>query len=218
MGRLLQQLRTLAMVKDNFKVKLGEESRKDLRWWSRYLDHFNGIQMIVNEDPFLLNLDQMMDRPFDLCAGDATPTGGGAWHDKSFWCRKLPSDLQDAQIPIHLKEFWVVIVSARLWGSSWSGRSVVIWCDNDSVVDTIVHKKPKDAALLSLLREFLYVVVTYKFFPVLRKIGTRENFLADFISRRHDLGAAVDEFTKVGMLNMVPIDVGDDSFKLTEPW
>ena len=126
--------------------------------------------MIINEDPFLLDLDQMMDRPSDLCAGDATPTGGGAWYDNSFWCRELPHDLQDAQIPIHLKEFWVIIVSARLWGSSWSGRTIVIWCDNDAVVDTIVHKKPKDAALLSLLREFLYVVVTHKFFPVLRKI------------------------------------------------
>ena len=31
MGRLLQQLRTLANVKDNFKVKLAEESRKDFR-------------------------------------------------------------------------------------------------------------------------------------------------------------------------------------------
>ena len=218
MGRLLQQLRTLANVKDNFKVKLAEESRKDLRWWSRYLDHFNGIQMIINEDPFLLDLDQMMDRPSDLCAGDATPTGGGAWYDNSFWCRELPHDLQDAQIPIHLKEFWVIIVSARLWGSSWSGRTIVIWCDNDAVVDTIVHKKPKDAALLSLLREFLYVVVTHKFFPVLRKIGTKANFLADFISRRHDIDAAVEEFGKAGMPNMVPKDVDDNLFKLTEPW
>ena len=94
----------------------------------------------------------------------------------------------------------------------------MIWCDNDAVVDTIVQKKPKDAALLSLLREFLYEVVTHKFFPVLRKIGTKENFLADFISRRHDTDAADDKFIKAGLPNMVPIDVGDDSFKLTEPW
>ena len=35
-----------------YKVKLAEESQKDLKWWWRYLDHFNGIQMIVEEDPF----------------------------------------------------------------------------------------------------------------------------------------------------------------------
>ena len=48
------------------------------------MDHFNGIQLIVNEDPFLLTLEQMMDRPSDLCVGDATATGGGAWYDKFF--------------------------------------------------------------------------------------------------------------------------------------
>ena len=218
MGRLLQQLRTMGNSKDTFKVKLNDESRKDLKWWERYLDHFNGIQLIVDEDPFLLNLDQMMDRPADLCAGDATPTGAGAWHDKFFWSRELPDLLKDPKTPIHLKEFWAVIVSARLWGDSWSGRSVVIWCDNDAVVDTIVHKKPRDPALLSLLREFLHIVVTKKFFPVLRKIGTKENSLADFISRRHDTEAAIIEFSKVGMHDMIPVSVTDSSFKLTEPW
>ena len=218
MGRLLQQLRSMANSKDMCKVKLSDESRKDLKWWSRYLDHFNGIQMIIDEDPFLLELDQMLDRPFDLCAGDATPTGAGAWHGRHFWCRKLPVHLQDPQIPIHLKEFWVVIVSARLWGNFWSGRSVVIWCDNDAVVDTIVYKKPRDAALLSMLREFLYVVVTMKFIPVVRKIDTKANFLADFISRRHDYDAAVKEFSKAGLQGMVPVNVADNSFKLTEPW
>ena len=218
MGRLLQQLRTLAGTKDTTKVKLNEEARKDLRWWSRYLDHFNGIQMIVNEDPFALQLDQMLDRPFDLCAGDATPVGGGAWYGDKFWCRKLPLHLQDPSLGIHLKEFWVLIVSSRLWGDSWSGRSVVIWCDNDAVVDTITYRKPKDTALLSLLREFLYIVVMKKFFPVVRKIGTKENFLADFISRRHEKKAAIEEFAKVGLHNMELVEVTDCSFKLTEPW
>ena len=217
-GRLLQQLRSLASTKDHIKVKLTVESRKDLVWWSSYLEHFNGIQMIINEDPFLLTLDQMMDRPLEVCAGDATPMGGGAWHGHYFWCRELPAHLQDPGIPIHLKEFWVVIVSARLWGDSWSGKCITIWCDNDAVVDTVTHRKPRDPSLLSLLREFLYLVVTKKFFPVLRKIDTKDNFLADFISRRHDNRAAIAEFEKVGLYDMKEVSVPDCSFKLTEPW
>merc|ERR1711954_271639 len=89
----------------------------------------------------------------EVCAGDATPMGGGAWHGHYFWCRNLPAHLQDPGIPIHLKEFWVVIVSARLWGDSWSGKCITIWCDNDAVVDTVTHRKPRDPSLLSLLRE-----------------------------------------------------------------
>ena len=179
MGRLLNQLRTMSGQAERFKVKLSDESRKDLKWWQRYLDHFNGIQMIVNEDTFTLELEQMLDQPFDLCAGDATPTGCGAWYGTQYWCRQFPLELQDVEVPIHLKEFWCIIVSARLWGSAWSGRSVTIFCDNDAVVDSITYRKPKDMKLLSLLREFLFLVVTLKFFPTVRKIGTHANYLAD---------------------------------------
>ena len=85
----------------------------------------------------------------------------------------------------------MIIASARLWGDEWAGRTIIVWCDNDAVVDTVVNKKPRDQALLSLLREFLYIVVTKKFFPVMRKIDTKDNFLADFISRRHDTCAII---------------------------
>ena len=204
--------------KDYIKVKLSEEARKDLKWWSRYLDHFNGVQLIIHEDPFVLTIDQMLDRTHQMCTGDATPMGGGAWFGNKFWSRPLPKNLQDPKIPIHLKEFWVIIVSARVWGDLWTGQSMVIWCDNDAVVDTITYRRPKDPSLLSLLREFLYVVVTKKFFPVVRKINTKDNFLADFISRRHETDAAVAAFEKAGLHGMEINEVTDSSFKLTEPW
>ena len=108
--------------------------------------------------------------------------GGGAWHGNEFYCRDFLRHLQDPLLPIHLKEFWIVVVSAKVWGPTWSGKVVTIFCDNDAVVDTIVNKKPKDPALLSLLREFLFLVVSLRFFPTVRKIGTKENFLADHIS------------------------------------
>ena len=112
----------------------------------------------------------------------------------------------------------MVIASARLWGDRWAGRSIVIWCDNDAVVDTLVNRRPKDASLLSLLREFLYIVVTKKFFPVVRKINTKENYLADFISRRYDVQAALEVFATAGLPDMRYCEVTDCSFRLTEPW
>ena len=93
-----------------------------------------------------------------------------------------------------------------------------MFCDNDAVVDTINHKKPKDASLLSLLREFLYIAVTNKFVPVVRKIGTKENILADYISRRHDAVAADKMCSEAGMPDMVMVEMPDLSFQLTEPW
>ena len=36
MRRLLHQLSTISSLSDNMKVKLYDESRKDLKWWARY--------------------------------------------------------------------------------------------------------------------------------------------------------------------------------------
>ena len=174
--------------------------------------------MIVEEDPFLLDLSQLLDTPFEVCAGDATPVGGGGWHGKQYWSRMLPRHLQDPDTPIHIKEFWCLVVSAKLWGEHWSGRAITLFCDNDAVVDTVNYKKPRDPALLSLLREFFFVAVTYKFIPVVRKISTTDNYLADHISRRFDHDAASEIFSKSGLINMQRVMVPDKSFMMTDSW
>ena len=218
MGRLLQQLRDMVNTGDNTKVKLSEEARRDLKWWDRFLDHFNGVQMIFDEDPFPLELGQLLDRPFDVYAGDATPMGGGGFYGKRYWSRMLPRDLQDPALPIHVKEFIVLIVSSRLWGQEWTGRAVTLFCDNDAVVDTVNHKKPKDPALLSLLREFFFIAVTHNFIPVVRKIGTKENHLADHISRRFDSVSATKIFHEAGLYDMKRVVVPDKFFQLNDSW
>ena len=212
------QLRMMADQKDSKKVKLLEETRKDILWWRTYLDRFNGISMIVNDDPIPLSFSQLLESPYDICAGDATPSGGGAWHGHEYWCGNLPAHLRDPAIPIHLKEFWVLIVSTKLWGDTWTGRCIVLYCDNDSVCETIQHRKPRDPALLSMLREFLYIVVTKKFFPVIRKIGTKENILADHISRRFDNAAAAKLFSQYGLDDMVLVKPREQYFMLSAPW
>ena len=93
-----------------------------------------------------------------------------------------------------------------------------MFCDNDAVVDTINHKKPKDLFMLSLLREFLYVAVNSNFVPIVRKIGTKENILADHISRRHDTATAEKMFREGGLISMVKVEMSDLSFELTAPW
>ena len=218
MGRLLNQLRIIHGLPDHKKVKLLDESRKDILWWAEYLEKFNGINIIVNDDPIPLSFEQLLDSPFDICAGDATPTGGGAWHGNEYWSQKLPEYLQDPRIPIHLKEFWVLVVSCKQWGPSWTGRCMVLYCDNDAVVETVQKKKPKDPSMLSLLREFLFIVVSNKFFPVVRKIGTKENELADFVSRRFDQEAAAKLFSKAGLDNMQLVKPKTRFFEMSAKW
>ena len=125
LGRLLELLRSMTGLQDRKKVKILEETRKDILWWANFLEHYNGVEMITVEDPFKLTYHQLLDTPHEVCAGDATPTGGGAWHGYEYWCGLLPEKLMDPQIPIHIKEFWVLIVSAKRWGGTWTGRAIV---------------------------------------------------------------------------------------------
>ena len=95
---------------------------------------------------------------------------------------------------------------------------IVQYCDNDSVCDTVQYKKPKDPLLLSLLREYLHVVVTKKFFPVVRKISTKENLLADHISRYYDSASASKLFSDHGLLDMVEVKPRAQFFNLSASW
>lgn len=114
LGRMLEQLRSMTSLKDNKKTKLLDETRKDIRWWACFLEHYNGVQIITIEDPIKLTYEQLLDTPHEICAGDATPVGGGAWHGYEFWSSPLPDDLQDPTVPIHVKEFIVLIVFAKI--------------------------------------------------------------------------------------------------------
>ena len=216
MGRLLSQLRDLSGTKDHTKVKLEEQSRKDLLWWSRFLRTYNGVSMILNEDALPLSLEQMLDTPAKVCAGDATLTGIGAWHAHEYWSKLVPNHLKGSAI--HILEFWAIIVSCKLWGHTWEGQVIQIFTDNDPVADVITHEKPRDPAMLSLLREFIFIVCKFKFVPVLRKISSADNFLADHISRSFDHEAASSIFTENGLRDMRLITAPDTFFKLIEPW
>ena len=218
MSQLLSQLKEMSYLPDHKKVKLSPECKQDILWWARYLRRFNGIEMMYPEDPLDLTLEQLLETSALVNCGDAQMMGGGAYFGNEYWSRPFPRWLQDPSVFIHLKEFYVVLVSAWLWGESWTGKLVYIFCDNDSVIEVLDKEKPKDPRMLELLKEFLYIVCTRKFTPVFKKIGTKANEVADFISRRHDPEATASFFKSKGLPPRDLIDAPDHLFKLHSNW
>lgn len=153
-----------------------------------------------------------------MYAGDATLWGGGGWYGSQYWSRQFPNFLKASHIAVHIKEFRVLVASCLLWGDDWAGSTIYLFCDNDAVIDCIVHQKPNDPDMLSLLREFLFLVCTKKFVPIPRKIDTKSNYLADHISRRYDHDSADKLFTAAGKPGMARVLIPDSSFKLSAPW
>ena len=218
MARLLTQLKSMHTLTDHKKVPLSAECKEDIQWWNRYLRKFNGTELIYPDDPLNLTLDQLLETSAIVNCGDAQPMGGGSYCGNEYWSRPFPRWLQDPQIPIHLKEFYVLLVSAWLWGDGWRGKLVYIFCDNTAVVESLEKQKPKDPKLQELVREFLFVVCTRGFTPVFRKIGTVANETADYISRVHDPKQTVDFFKKKGLPIRNLVTVPDNLFVLRSNW
>ena len=105
------------ILKDPPPTHTSQEMQKDVNWWLEYIRTFNEVNFIIN--PATTGFTYK---------GDACLDGGGGFHGEEYWSRLLPhSMLGQGSPPIHLKEFWVLLVSIKLWGHLWSGSSVELY-------------------------------------------------------------------------------------------
>ena len=207
-SRIIAALKTLKSQKQ--KIKMSREIRKDFLWWTNFLDVFNGVELLIPSTVYCNIL------------GDATMVGGGTWNEdeKEYVSRKFPIQLQAASVFIHIniKEFLIVILAVKLWGPKWAGRRIAIYCDNEAACKTIIHQKPKDPELQSCLREFLYFVCKYKFQPIILRVTTTDNDIADFISRVYDEPSIDKKFQENGLSGMRAIQAEDEIFNFVADW
>ena len=218
MGRLIGQLKTMHLLPSHKKVPLLDSCKLDIKWWGRFLRRFNGVEMMIADDPLLLTLGDLVEVGALVNCGDAQMMGGGSYFEEEYWSRPFPRWLQDPTIYIHLKEFYVVLVSAWIWGDKWRGKLVYIFSDNDAVVETLEKQKPKDKKMQELLREFLYIVCVKGFTPAFRKIGSKPNHEADFMSRVHDHGSIHNYAVKHNLPIRRPVEAPDHLFQLNSNW
>ena len=121
-------------------------------------------------------------------------------------------------MPIHLKEFIVLILTIKSWGGFWAGHRIVMYCDDDSVCDTCTHQRPKDLKMQELLREFLFWVCKYNFFLIVEKIETKENHIADYLSRVYDSDLIDKYLTSEGFDNSSCVDIPLSWYEFQADW
>ena len=202
--RIIAETKSLSNQKQ--KTTLSQDIRKDFLWWNHYMAVFNGVELLVPSEVSL------------QVAGDACPAGMGSWNIcvKEYFSCRFPSYL--LHFPIHIKEFICVIISIKLWGPQWVGKRCQIFCDNDAVCDVISYQKPKDDTMQKFLREFLFLVCRYNFVPVISKIASKENDVADFISRNYDSVDAKNYFSKENIPPLNCLEIPDKMFEFEGNW
>ena len=93
-----------------------------------------------------------------------------------------------------------------------------IFCDNDAVCDVIFYMKPKDPVMQIYLREFLFWVCHFNFEPIVSKIASKENDVADFLSRNFSENDANIFFTRENFPTQNKLIVPDSDFLLHADW
>ena len=169
---------------------------------------FNGVQLLIKPEIF------------QQIAGDACPTGMGCYNpsDNSYFSARFPTKFQDPSIPIHLKEFMCIIIAVKFWGKNWAGKQIQIFCDNDAVVDVITNLKPKNQMLQAYLREFLFWVCNFNFQPIMSKINTKENDIADFLSRNFSDHDALIFFENNSLSLPNKVEVSENDYEFIADW
>ena len=140
-------------------VKLNSGFYKDLSMWETFLKHWNGVSLFLQpEQTTSLSLQVYTDASVSIGFGGYL---AGQW----FQSRWLPEQKlnKTTGISIEWQELYPVYLACRLWGSQWTAKRIVFFCDNESVVRILNQKTSKSPKIMELLRPIVLWTLQHNF-------------------------------------------------------
>ena len=97
---------------------------------------------------------------------------------------RLPGSLDTSLTPqwVYWQELFAIYIACYLWGPSWSGRHICMWCDNLPVVFIINSKRSKSNCIIDLVRAITILTLKHNFSFTARHIAGLDNSIADSLS------------------------------------
>jgi len=172
-SRILDLLRGLKQPQH--RRRLTAEFRKDIGWWLKFLSHFNGVSIM---------LDQQWLSPDSVVSTDACLKGGGGWLEGEFFSTEFPSWLLALDWHINSLELLTLLLALRLWCPLFRGKKILIYCDNSASVIVLNSGRGKDKTMLMLLREIALLCAENECMIKAVHLPGVDNRLADRLSRR----------------------------------
>ena len=164
---------TVGINRPNFHVRLNNEARLDLAAWLIFLESFNGISLLLN--------DQWLSSEKLELFTDASNLGfAGVLQEKWFQGAWPPSW---SARHISIKELFPIVLALRLWPDHFRNRRVLIFCDNEAVVYVINNQSSRDPGLMSLIRTMTVTLMQSNVIMRAKHVPGRLNIVADKLSR-----------------------------------
>ena len=174
MNRLL---RTLRAASNDSPISLSVEFRKDIRWWRKFAEQYNGISIIPNN--FVYDPDVVF-------ATDSCLSGCGGVTKSHFFHREFPSNIIELELDINCLELLAIFLCLRLWAHQWKGSRLQIFCDNQTAVLAINSGRALNTPFIAhILRNIWWIASNFQLNLRAVHLSGVDNRLPDYLSRWH---------------------------------
>ena len=148
------------------------EARKDIAWWNRCAQQYNGISLIwLIKEP---HTDTIITT--DACLTGYRGTGQG-----EYFRGRFPQELIGRNIAY--LEILAVMVALKIWGPRLRGKYFWIHVDNEAVASVLNTGASRDSTLQDTLREIALIAAKYQFVIKAKHISGVSNRVPDWLSR-----------------------------------
>ena len=153
-------------------IPVSNDIKLDLQVWESFMVSYNGKHVIT----MLGNLDFKF-----TVQTDASPIGYGAIIGTKYFYGAFPGKWQ--KLPIHLLEFYPILITFLMCQEMFRGEAVEIFTDNMVVMYAINNLTCSDVTLMGVIRRFVRVLLDFNIQVRATYISTKDNYVADSLSR-----------------------------------
>lgn len=164
----------------NRRIQLNSEFHADLRWWSAFIDDWNGLSIWYD--------DEWTDSTTLKLSTDSNRVGfgavcGTAWFYGRWDEQQLAAANRVQTVSVPYLELYALVLAAATWGHLWKGKRITFLCDCKPIVDTLQHSTTRNQHLMALVRCLHYIAYRHSFTFRCTHLSSRANSLADALSR-----------------------------------
>ena len=190
----LQHLRDMATAHQNIRtphdtttITVNEDVRDDLGWWARYMEQWNGISLLWEEE--WIGDTSVLQPHTDACVEGYAAVCGTQWFHGTWTAEqhRLAQDDSMLRDSMPWKELFAIVAAAATWGARWTRRRVVFFTDCMPVVQALTKGASRTRRIMQLIRILHFTAAQHHFVYRVQHVPGVENAIADELSRVHDV-------------------------------
>jgi hypothetical protein len=162
-------------------VKIDSTIRKDVQFW------LDGFRVLNRGLPIDFILKRASDTDITVYTDASSKIGMGAVDCQSNYLQIKWTTIwpRSTQIDIFFAEMLAIVAFTQARATSWSGKSIRFYCDNEAVEWSLRKKsccfERRDVA--HLIRTLCRLAITHQFYFWVERVSSDDNSLADALSR-----------------------------------